>query len=115
MAKYRIVLYATSSNIKWVRQHVAEAFPGQEVTVDRVDPSVTRANRLADAEGERDSAVSMVESLKDEMQEWYDNMPENLKNGSKAEEIQDAINALEEIERSLNDADFSSVSFPGIH
>lgn len=42
-------------------------------------------------------AQSGAEELRDELQEWFDNMPENLQNGSKAEEIQEAIDALEDV------------------
>ena len=35
------------------------------------------------------------EALKDELQEWYDNLPENFQNGSKGESLQEAIDALE--------------------
>lgn len=115
MARYRIVLYTSGTNINKVRQKVQEMFSEQEAAVNRVDPTVTRADRLADAESERDSALATVESLKEELQEWLDGMPENLKNGSKAEEIQEAITQLEEIESSLSGIDFSAVSFPGIH
>lgn len=40
-------------------------------------------------------AVSEFECLKDELQEWYDNLPESFQNGSKGEQLQEAINALE--------------------
>lgn len=41
-------------------------------------------------------AFSEIESLKDELQEWYDNLPENFQNGSKGEQLQEAIGALEQ-------------------
>lgn len=41
------------------------------------------------------SAFSEIESIKDELREWYDNLPENFQNGSKGEALQEAISALE--------------------
>lgn len=41
------------------------------------------------------TAFSEIESIKDELQEWYDNLPENFQNGSKGEALQEAISALE--------------------
>jgi hypothetical protein len=39
--------------------------------------------------------VSELESLRDELQEWYDNLPESLRGGSKGDELQEAINGLD--------------------
>lgn len=41
-------------------------------------------------------AFSEIESLKDELQEWYDNLPEQFQNGSKGEALQEAIGGLEQ-------------------
>lgn len=41
------------------------------------------------------AAFSDIEELKDELTEWYDNMPEGPKNGEKGEALQEAINGLE--------------------
>lgn len=43
-------------------------------------------------------AFGEIESLKEELQEWYDNLPESFQNGSKGEELQSAIDELEGIE-----------------
>lgn len=43
-------------------------------------------------------AFSDLESLKDEMQEWYDNLPDNFQDGDKGSEIQETIDALENIQ-----------------
>lgn len=41
------------------------------------------------------NAFSDIESLKDELQEWYDNLPESFQNGSKGEALQEAVSNLE--------------------
>lgn len=42
-------------------------------------------------------AFSEIESLAGEMQEWYDNMPENFQQGDKGSEVEEAKDALENI------------------
>lgn len=62
-------------------------------------------------------AYSGMEELKDELQNWLDNMPESLRNGSKADELQEAIDAIESVEEinvpdCLNDGkDVPSVTY----
>lgn len=41
------------------------------------------------------AAFSQIEELKDELQSWYDNLPENFQNGDKGSQLQEAIDALE--------------------
>lgn len=40
-------------------------------------------------------AFANAEGLKDELQEWYDNLPESFQNGSKGETLQEAIGNFE--------------------
>ena len=40
------------------------------------------------------AAKDTVEELRDELQSWRDNLPENLQSGSKAEELDEAISNL---------------------
>jgi len=41
------------------------------------------------------TAFCQIEELKDEIQSWYDNLPENFQNGDKGSQLQEAIDALE--------------------
>lgn len=50
----------------------------------------------------------ILESLRDEEQEAYDNMPEALQYSERGEQMQDAINALEDFISRLEDDDFIS-------
>ncbi len=74
----------------------------------------SRANRLAEAESTVDDVKTTVEELKDELQQWLDGLPENLQSGSKADELNEAIQELETIQEALEGLDFSSVSFPSM-
>lgn len=41
------------------------------------------------------SAQGEIESLKDELQSWYDNLPESFQNGSKGDQLTEAIDQLD--------------------
>ena len=59
---------------------------------------------------------SEVESLKDELQDWYDNLPENFQNGDKGSELQEAIEALDSLYQELDDiSGFGEISFPTMY
>jgi len=62
------------------------------------------------------TAKDEVEALKDELQEWLDNMPENLQGSSKAEALEEAIGQLEATMDSIDEAieNAGSVEFPGM-
>lgn len=85
------------------------------VTVSKESrPARSRAERLAVAEGQVDEAKTEVEALRDELQEWYDNLPEAFQNGSKGEALKEAIDQLESISSALEECDWS-VEFPGMY
>jgi len=54
--------------------------------------------------GAIEEALSVAEELRDELENWKDSLPENLQSGSKADEIQEAIDMLEEGISKLEDA-----------
>lgn len=47
------------------------------------------------ADGFVDDAFSDAEGLTEELQSWYDNLPESFQNGERGEKLQEAIDALE--------------------
>jgi seryl-tRNA synthetase len=112
MARYKIII--DGNNIKAVQKKIKKAFPGQEVQIEKVRVISSRPDRFAEAEEAWENAKSIVEELKGEMEEWHENIPENLQDSSKANEVQECIDALEEISNSLEEMDFSNVSFPSM-
>lgn len=115
MARYLVKFYVNSTQINTLRKQVASAFPGMEAHVDKANPARSRADRLSEIAGTVADAASEVETLKEEMEEWHDSIPDNLKDGDKASEVQEAIDALDTINSDLTNIDFDQVSFPGIH
>jgi hypothetical protein len=49
-------------------------------------------------------AQEIVSSVKDEEQDALDNLPENLQNSERAENMSDAISVMEEVEGSIQEA-----------
>jgi hypothetical protein len=116
VANYKITLHVEGARKESVEKALRKAF-GEDIhpfTVEKVKTAESRGSRLSDAGGLRDEARDIVNELKDEMQEWYDSIPENLQNGDKANEVQEAIDALESLDSELENVDFDSVSFPGM-
>lgn len=82
---------------------------------DKVNLIPSRADRLAEAEGKFEDAKSIVQELQEEMQNWYDNMPEGLQGSDKGSQVEEAANALQEIYDNLENCDFDSIEFPGMY
>lgn len=57
--------------------------------------------------GAIEEAKSVAEYLRDQLQEWLDNLPESLQGGEKADALQEAIDQLEEGISKLEDAEGS--------
>jgi hypothetical protein len=45
-----------------------------------------------------ENGLGDLEGLRDELQDWLDNMPENLQQSSKADEVQEAIDGLDGVD-----------------
>ncbi len=56
-----------------------------------------------------------LESLRDELQDWYNSLPENLQQGGKADELQAAVSELEDMISNAEDLTGSDVNFPGMY
>ena len=116
MAQYKITLTVEAAQQPSVVKKLKQAF-GEDApvcSVEKVKTATSRADRLSEAEGFADDARQIVEELQDEMEQWYDSIPENLQQGSKASEVEECKDALDSLKGELENLDFSSVSFPGM-
>ena len=68
------------------------------------EQEVPRWELLDNAVSIIESAQAEVEELKEELESWYDNLPENFQNGMKGDELQEAIDALDNLSDSMNEA-----------
>lgn len=99
-----------------IRQIVEAAikvkYPEASIFVKRKEPAESRADRFSEAQGMAADAKEIGESLRDELQEWRDGLPENLQSGQKADDLDSAISELESFVEALETAENSSVEFP---
>ena len=63
-----------------------------------------RRKKLGDAMKALSEAQSIVDQVKDDEQEAFDNLPENMQSGDKGTTMEQTIETLEEISSNLGDA-----------
>lgn len=85
------------------------------VSVRDATPPSSRSDRFQEALGHVGEAKAEFESLRDELQEWYDNLPENFQNGEKGEQLTAATEALEEAIDALDNVEGTEVEFPTMY
>ncbi len=127
--KYTIELSAhvrtkDEAAVALVRQF-KELFPPKTgLSVERVTEAMvrmvkprrsSRADRLADALRRVEDAKGEVECLREELEEWRDNLPDSFRDGDKGQMLEEAIQNLEQVESSLDEAMSTDVEFPGMY
>lgn len=85
------------------------------VSVTKEPDSVSRSDRLDQAIESINDGKGAIEELKSELEEWLSNLPENLQSGEKADQLQSAIDALDELYNEVPDLDSGNVEFPGMY
>lgn len=74
----------------------------------------SRADRFSDAQSKINDAKSVFEELRDELQNWHDNLPENLQSSQKADDLDSAISELDNAISSCEEVEGIEVSFPSM-
>lgn len=116
MANYRVVLTVSDKRLDAVKKQIAQHFPNEAASVAKLGDSSSRQSRLDEAKQMVEDAVCIVEELQQEMQDWYDNMPENFQNGDKGSEVEEEAQNLESLKDELEGIDWDSASnFPGMY
>lgn len=100
---------------KLVKQALLKGYKEVNIRVYRKDPPESRSDRFSEAQSLAADAKSNAEELRDELQDWHDNLPENLQSGNKADELDEAISSLEEFIEHCESAESTDVSFPGMY
>lgn len=90
-------------------------YPHISISAKRVDPPESRADRFSAAVSDVEDAKSEAENLRDELQEWYDNLPDALQGGDKGSMLEEAISQLDEFIQHCEDATGIDVEFPGMY
>lgn len=102
---------ALSPTESWAVRAGSAAAPAKK---SKRNPS--RADRGSEISGTLESAQGDIEMLKEELESWLENMPENLQETPKAEELQEAIDGLESAAQDVENAKdtLDGVQFPGM-
>ena len=66
-------------------------------------------NKLADLEALKTEIQEAIEQVRDEEQEYYDNMPEGLQQSDRGYAAEEAANQLDEAASMLDDLDIDSL------
>lgn len=83
----------------------------QELLDEKPEDDSVRDKEAADIVGGIEDIKSQVECLKEEEQEYYDNMHENFRQGDRGQEAETAISEMEDADTSLDSA-ISDLSDP---
>lgn len=100
---------------KIVEKYVKEKYPDASISVQKKEPAKSRGDRFSEAQSLLSEAKSIAEELSSELEEWLGNLPENLQGGSKADEIQSAIDDLETFTSACEEAEGVESMFPGMY
>jgi prefoldin subunit 5 len=133
--KSRATRYSEAvSNIGMLREsfeNMQTALNEVNETIEAVDSAASPVERveLIDARNEKISVAEKIiaencgafddadlctfEELRDELQNWLDNLPENLQSGSKADELNDAISNLDDVIQYVEDINSAGGDFSG--
>jgi len=74
----------------------------------------SRADRFGEAIGQIESGKTALEELKDELESWRDNMPENLQQSQTYEMLEAAIDELDNAISQADEVCGVDVEFPGM-
>lgn len=99
---------------KLFRDTLKEKFPDAAVSIGRYDKPESRADRFADAKEKIGQGRAMIEELQEELQNWRDGLPENMQDGEKANQLDEAIQNLESCRDSAEEAENAEVEFPSM-
>lgn len=85
------------------------------VRIEKVNLPESRADRFAEAQRSVMEGRAAMEELRDELQDWYDNLPDAFRDGNKGDQLQQAIDDLGQAIQHCEDSECVSVDFPGMY
>lgn len=120
MARWQVTITGKGirrSAVEKLAESMKDKFGEERASISVVDdtPPESRADRFGAALAKIEEAKNDIEELKDELQSWYDNLPEGFQNGDKGEAISSAVDELENLISTLDDASGTEVEFPGMY
>ena len=114
---YKVMLTVTGSKLESMLKKAKEAFGEALLKVEKFSRTTSRADQLANAIERVRDAKDDIESLKSEIESWHENLPDSFRDGEKGSQLEECMEALEQVINSLDDAESNadSVDFPGMY
>jgi len=72
----------------------------------------SRRERFEEIQGRIAEAKEGIEELRQELEDWRDNIPENLQAAAKADELDQVIGELEDLTQSLDEVCEADIEWP---
>jgi len=116
MSVYEVKFIVKGKNLRLpnVKKEMEEKL-GHPVIVTKVNLTPSRKERLAMAEALVGEAHSMITDLADEIQNWFDNLPESFQSTDKGEAIQQCSDSLTELLDCIESIEFDNIEFPSAY
>jgi DNA repair ATPase RecN len=97
------------------RQHISHGSPKQSqltqskmsgayAAIESAEEAIAAADNVEDIKSALEECATEIESVAEEYQESFDNIPENLQQGGPAQEMQEKIEGLQSFAEELNSA-----------
>lgn len=99
---------------KKMRELVNKHWPESRLTITKKERAESRTDRFDEALEMIAEAQGTFKKLREELQEWRDNLPENLQSSQRADDLDSAILELEDAISKAEDLKGSEVNFPGM-
>lgn len=118
MARWQITISGKGvrkSSVEALAEAMKEKFgDGASFYVKDDTPPESRSERYGLAQSMVSDGKMEMESLREELQDWKDNLPENLQDSDKASQLEDAISSLDDVINDCENAEGHDVDFPGM-
>lgn len=120
MARFKACIYGKGLRLDTLQKKLHTLFPQNSeenitVTVSKDELPESRADRFEACKSKASEAREEAESLRDELQEWFDNLPEAFQQGDKGSALEEAISNLDTFISSCEEAEGTDVEFPGMY
>lgn len=99
---------------KIVEAAIKAKYPDARVVATRAEPPTSRADRFEELKGFVEDALTGAEELREELQNWNDNLPEGLQGGDKSSALEEAVGQLDEFISNAEQARDIEVEFPSM-
>jgi hypothetical protein len=110
--EYEITIRVKAHKLVTVEKKAKETFGNDLRSLKKISRNTSRAAELDLAEEHFNACKEIVADLKDQMEEWRDNVPDSLQSSEKYSEVESCVDQLQQLEDELDGISFDSIEFP---